>query len=102
MYKRWPTEERPLMSWLLPILRILQNAMYAGAYVFGKTEARTKAVGGRPQQASGHPKPQHQWTVLSVVSVPTKLTLEHRQLTYRTLLAPITILCCRRRLSEHW
>jgi hypothetical protein len=46
------------------ILAILENPLYAGAYAFGKTEARTKVVAGRPQQTSGHPKPREQWTVL--------------------------------------
>lgn len=54
--------------WRLPvyntIYHILQNAMYAGAYVFGKTESRTKIVDGRTRKTIGHPKPQESWTVL--------------------------------------
>jgi hypothetical protein len=54
--------------WKLPvyntILRMMQNAMYAGAYVFGKTESRTKVVDGRTRKSIGHPKPQESWTVL--------------------------------------
>ena len=54
--------------WRLPvyntIYHILQNAMYAGAYVFGKTESRTKIVDGRARKTIGHPKPQESWTVL--------------------------------------
>lgn len=54
--------------WKVPlyssILAILQNPMYAGAYAFGKTEARTKVVAGRPRQTTGHQKPREQWTVL--------------------------------------
>ena len=46
------------------ILAILANPLYAGAYAFGKTEARTKVVAGRPQKTSGHQKPREQWTVL--------------------------------------
>src|SRR5258708_32996993 len=38
--------------------------MYAGAYVFGKTEARTKVVNGRARKTIGHFKPQSNWTVL--------------------------------------
>jgi DNA invertase Pin-like site-specific DNA recombinase len=56
------------ICWKLPlyssILAILQNPMYAGAYAFGRTEARTKVVAGRPRQTSGHQKPREQWTVL--------------------------------------
>ena len=54
--------------WKLPvystILAILENPLYAGAYAFGKTEALTRVVAGRPQKTSGHPKPREQWTVL--------------------------------------
>ena len=35
-----------------------------GAYVFGKTEARTKVVNGRARNTIGHFKPQSSWTVL--------------------------------------
>jgi hypothetical protein len=54
--------------WRLPvyntIYHMLQNAMYAGAYVFGKTESRTKIVDGRTRKTIGHPKPQESWAVL--------------------------------------
>jgi DNA invertase Pin-like site-specific DNA recombinase len=54
--------------WKLPvyntIYHMLQNAMYAGAYVFGKTESRTKIVDGRTRKSIGHPKPQESWLVL--------------------------------------
>jgi hypothetical protein len=54
--------------WKLPvyntILHLLRNPMYAGAYVFGKTEARTKVVNGRAHKTIGHFKPQSNWTVL--------------------------------------
>lgn len=46
------------------ILAILQNPMYAGAYAFGRTEARTRVVAGRPRKTAGHLKPREQWTVL--------------------------------------
>lgn len=36
------------------ILAILKNPVYAGAYAFGKTEARTKMVGGRVHKTEGH------------------------------------------------
>lgn len=32
------------------ILAILENPLYAGAYAFGKTEARTRVVAGRPRR----------------------------------------------------
>jgi len=56
------------LIWKLPvyntILRILRNPMYAGAYAFGKTEARTRVVGGRARKTVGHGKPPENWTVL--------------------------------------
>ena len=66
--------------WKLPvystILAILENPLYAGAYAFGKTEARTKVVAGRPQQTSGHPKPREQWTVLILDHHPGYISWE--------------------------
>src|SRR6266849_735471 len=54
--------------WKLPVYNtiwhLLRNPMYAGAYVFGKTEARTKVVNGRARKTIGHFKPQSSWTVL--------------------------------------
>ena len=52
----------PTLVWKLPvyhsILGILTNPMYAGAYVFGKTEARTRIVDGRARKTVGHRKPR--------------------------------------------
>jgi hypothetical protein len=46
------------------VLAILTNPMYAGAYAFGRTEARTKVIAGRARRTIGHTKPRDQWTVL--------------------------------------
>ena len=58
----------PKMVWKVPvyntILKILTNPAYAGAYAFGKTQARTKMVDGRARKTAGHRKPQSEWTVL--------------------------------------
>ncbi len=58
----------PQLVWKLPIyntvLKILRNPAYAGAYAFGKTEARTKVVDGRARKTAGHYKPRSEWTVL--------------------------------------
>lgn len=58
----------PTLVWKLPvyhsILGILTNPMYAGAYVFGKTEARTRIVDGRARKTVGHRKPRAAWMVL--------------------------------------
>jgi len=56
------------ISWKLPvynsILAIVQNPLYAGAYAFGRSEARTQVLAGRLRQTHGHVKPREQWTVL--------------------------------------
>jgi DNA invertase Pin-like site-specific DNA recombinase len=58
----------PTLVWKLPvyhsILGILSNPRYAGAYVFGQTEARTRIVDGRARKTVGHRKPRSAWTVL--------------------------------------
>ena len=54
--------------WALPVyttlLKILTNPIYAGAYAFGKTNARTTVVDGRARKTAGHKKPRGEWTVL--------------------------------------
>src|SRR5208283_2049017 len=54
--------------WNLPVyysvLKLLTNPMYAGAYAFGKTHARTTMVEGRARKTAGHKKPRTEWTVL--------------------------------------
>jgi excisionase family DNA binding protein len=55
-------------TWRLPgystVHAILTNPMYAGAYVYGRTEDRTHVVDGRARKTSGHRKAREQWTVL--------------------------------------
>jgi DNA invertase Pin-like site-specific DNA recombinase len=43
---------------------IITNALYAGVYVFGKTESRTMIVDGRMRKTWGHAKPIDRWEVL--------------------------------------
>lgn len=54
--------------WRLPIyntvLKILTNPIYAGAYAFGKTHARTTVIEGRARRTAGHKRPRCEWTVL--------------------------------------
>ena len=63
-----PRDGQPSVVWKLPIynnvLSILRNPVYAGAYAFGKTEARTTVVDGRARQTAGHLKSRSEWTVL--------------------------------------
>jgi DNA invertase Pin-like site-specific DNA recombinase len=66
--------------WELPryktILRLLTNPIYAGAYAFGKTEARTRIVNGKPHRTDGHRKAIDQWTVLIRDHHPGYITWE--------------------------
>lgn len=56
------------VSWRLPVYRtihsMLFNPIYAGAYAFGKTEARTRVVRGRACKTTGHKKARENWLVL--------------------------------------
>lgn len=46
------------------VLLPLRNPTYAGAYVFGRTEHRTRIAGGRAIRTTGHRKPRERWSVL--------------------------------------
>jgi len=46
------------------LLSILNNPIYAGAYCFGRTHARTSIVDERARVTRGHQKPRSEWTVL--------------------------------------
>ena len=54
--------------WRQPAYRtihsILTNPIFAGAYAFGKTEARITVVNGKARRTDGHSKPRQQWMVL--------------------------------------
>lgn len=46
------------------IISVLQNPIYAGAYVYGRSENRTTIVNGRAVKKYGHARSQDAWTVL--------------------------------------
>lgn len=56
------------LDWAAPnytrVHGVITNPLYAGAYVFGKTENRTRIVDGRAKRTSGHNKPMDRWEVL--------------------------------------
>ncbi len=56
------------LEWKLPVYntvyKILTNPIYAGAYVYGKTESRTTVVGQRSRKTLGHRKTIGAWEVL--------------------------------------
>jgi DNA invertase Pin-like site-specific DNA recombinase len=68
------------MVWKLPgyatLHSILTKPIYAGAYVYGKTETRTKVVEGRARKSAGHRKPQSEWRVLIKEHHPGYLSWE--------------------------
>jgi DNA invertase Pin-like site-specific DNA recombinase len=68
------------LIWKLPVYNtiwhMLRNPMYAGGYAFGKTEARTRVVGGRARKTIGHSKPVENWTVLIRDHHPSYITWE--------------------------
>jgi DNA invertase Pin-like site-specific DNA recombinase len=59
---------RGQVEWAPPayrnIISVLQNPLYAGAYAYGRSEARTTIVNGRPVKKYGHTRPLNAWTVL--------------------------------------
>jgi len=46
------------------VLKILTNPVYAGAYVFGRTETRVRIEAGRKRIVRGHRRAQAHWQVL--------------------------------------
>jgi DNA invertase Pin-like site-specific DNA recombinase len=56
------------IEWRAPayhsIVQILQNPIYAGAYVFGRRGDRTSMVEGRARKTSGHRRARAAWNVL--------------------------------------
>ncbi len=81
--------ESSQVCWKLPlyntILAVLKNPMYAGAYAFGRTEARTKMSAGRARRTEGHRKPRDQWTVLIYDHHPGYITWERFELNQKML-----------------
>jgi len=59
---------RRSVVWRLPVyntvLKILTNPVYAGAYVFGRTETRVRIEGGRKRVVRGYRREREQWQVL--------------------------------------
>lgn len=56
------------VEWKLPVYntihKLISNPLYAGAYVYGKTEGRTQVIDQRARKTSGHRKNIDAWTVL--------------------------------------
>jgi DNA invertase Pin-like site-specific DNA recombinase len=60
--------EGRMISWRLPIyntvLRVLNNPIYAGAYVFGRTSTRLEIIDGQTARKQTQRKAQSDWEVL--------------------------------------
>ena len=46
------------------VIAVLKNPFYAGAYVYGKSEKRTRIIEGRARRSYGHGKPAGTWEVM--------------------------------------
>jgi hypothetical protein len=74
--------ERPgrEVQWKPPIYRsllaVLSNPVYAGAYVYGKTESRTIIVDGHARRTANNPKPREQWSIVIPDHHPGYITWE--------------------------
>ena len=68
------------------VLSVLKNALYAGAYVFGKTEGRIKIVEGKARKTEGHRKPKDQWLVLIKEHHPAYISWERFEENQKILL----------------
>ena len=90
--------ERRLV-WKLPLYHtiwaILTNPLYAGAYAFGKTEARTQIVEGRAHRTRGHCKPRTEWMVLIRDHHPGYISWEQYEKNQAMIAAndPVTFCC---------
>ena len=56
------------IEWRAPayhsVVQVMHNPIHAGAYAFGRTEARTRVVDGRAVKTSGHHRTMADWAVL--------------------------------------
>jgi DNA invertase Pin-like site-specific DNA recombinase len=56
------------VEWKPPVYRslhaVMGNPVYAGAYVYGKTESRTVIVDGQARRTANNPKPREHWSIV--------------------------------------
>jgi DNA invertase Pin-like site-specific DNA recombinase len=46
------------------VIQVLNNPIYAGAYVFGRTASRTRVIEGRARKTTGHRRERTEWNTL--------------------------------------
>ena len=68
------------------VRQILKSPIYAGAYAFGRTGARTRIVDGRARKTEGHKRPITDWGVLLRDNHEGYITWERFEESQRTLL----------------
>ncbi len=67
------------------VLLVIRSPIYAGAYVFGRTETRTCVVGGRAMKTVGHRRSREGWPVLLRDNHPGYITWEEFERNQRML-----------------
>lgn len=67
------------------VLLMIRSPIYAGAYVFGRTENRTRVVDGRAIKTSGHRRPRERWPVLLRDNHPGYISWEEFERNQRIL-----------------
>ncbi|MCC6398742.1 MAG: recombinase family protein, partial [Bacteroidetes bacterium] len=55
---------------------VLGNPVYAGAYVYGKSESRTIIVDGQARRTANNPKPREQWSIVILDHPPGYISWE--------------------------
>ena len=66
--------------------QMLKSPIYAGAYAFGRTGARTRIVEGRARKTAGHKRPMDDWGVLLRDNHEGYITWERFEENQRTIL----------------
>jgi DNA invertase Pin-like site-specific DNA recombinase len=71
------------------LLSLLSNPIYGGAYVFGRTETRTRVIEGRARKTVGHKKPRSEWPVLILDHHPGYISWEQYERNQATMAANV-------------
>jgi len=68
VFPTWTPGDASVVRWKMPtyprVLAVLQNPVYAGAFVYGRTRTRTVVEDGRARRIAGQRLPREAWEVL--------------------------------------
>ena len=64
---------------------MLGNPVYAGAYVYGKSESRTVIVGGQARRTANNPKPREQWSIVILGHHPGYISWEQYERNHKLM-----------------